>query len=64
MKTSTEGIIAPLNKEEMNELLKETKETLATGSFKNTNAYSFAEVNMWKVRKAARHATEIRRRFI
>jgi hypothetical protein len=64
MNTSSVGIVTPINKDEMNELLKETKETLATGILKNTNAETFAVVDMWKVRKTARLATASRRRFI
>ena len=63
MKMSTVGIVTPINKEEMNELLRETKEILATGLLKNKNTEIFGVVNMWKVRKAAKSASSMRRHF-
>lgn len=63
MKTSTVGIVTPINKDEMNELLKETKETLAPDLLKNKNTEIFAVVNMWKVRKSSRPTSSMRRRF-
>ena len=64
MKMSTVGIVTPINKDEMNELLKETKETLATQLLENKNTETFAVVNMWKVRKTAKSASSVRRRFM
>ncbi|MEP6712454.1 MAG: hypothetical protein ABJA37_08570 [Ferruginibacter sp.] len=63
MKMSTVGIVTPINKDEMNELLQETKETLATDFLKNKNNEIFAAVNMWKVRKSAKPTSSMRRRF-
>ncbi|MDB5202660.1 MAG: hypothetical protein JWQ27_2069 [Ferruginibacter sp.] len=60
MKTSTMGIVTPINKDEMKELLKETKETLATDLLKQASE-PFGAVSMWKVRKSYRSASSLRR---
>ncbi len=62
MKTSTVGIVTPINKNELKELLKETKETLATGVL-NNNAGNpcFGAIDMWKVRKNYKNTTSLRR---
>ena len=61
MKMNTVGIVTPINKDEMNRLLEETKETLATNHLKNNNNQKFAVVDMWKIRKTARVTSSLRR---
>ncbi len=59
MKTQQMGILNPINKEEMQELFKETKETLATDVHIYTN--TFNAIDLWKVQKQ-RRATSLRMR--
>jgi hypothetical protein len=63
MKMNTVGIVTPINKDDMKELLKETKETLATNVLLN-NSSTFSELNMWKMRRNARPSTALRRRYL
>jgi len=52
MKTTNSGVITPINKNEMKELLKETKETIATGIIKKIGSnQTFALVDLWRVQK-------------
>ena len=61
---STMGIVAPINKDEMKELLKETKETLAIDTVKNGDQHlAFGAIDLWKVRKNHRSMFSMRRRF-
>jgi hypothetical protein len=64
MKTSTVGIVTPINKDEMKDLLKETKETLATNLFNQPGKETFGAVNMWRVRKSFRSTASLRRRLV
>ncbi len=65
MKTATMGIVTPINKDEMKELLKETKETLAANVLKSTAENPvFGSVDLWRVRKNHRTMASMRRRFI
>lgn len=59
MKTSTVGIVTPINKDELKELLKETRETLATGLLNNSAA--FGAIDLWKLRKNIKTTTSLRR---
>jgi hypothetical protein len=61
MKTTTVGIVTPINKDEMNELLKETKETIATGVCKNGSNITFGLVDLWRVRKTNKTSSSLRR---
>ncbi len=62
MKTES-VVIMPINKQDMKELMKETKETLATGKF-TAAGKTFAEVDMWRIRKKIRTSSSIRRRLM
>ena len=61
MKSETMGFIVPINKKDMKELLNETKETIATGFSSATNDKTFAEVDMWRIRKIFRTTRSLRR---
>ena len=61
MKISTAGIVTPLNKDEMKELTKETKETLAPNAFQQTGNQPFGSVDLWRVRKSYRTMVSMRR---
>ncbi len=64
MKNDTKGIVIPLNKEQMKELTKETKETLATNLVgKVTNQRSFGSVDLWNSRKNQRTMVSMRKWF-
>ena len=62
MKLSTDGMAMPISKDELNELLKETKETIALNC-NNQNITSFAVVDLWNVQKKHRSALDLRRRL-
>ncbi|MEP7165395.1 MAG: hypothetical protein ABI741_11915 [Ferruginibacter sp.] len=52
MKTTKQAIITPIGENELKELLKETKETLATGISKNNaSAATFTLLDLWRVQK-------------
>ncbi|MFZ1529154.1 MAG: hypothetical protein WAT19_10405 [Ferruginibacter sp.] len=59
METKTTEGMMPMSKEELNDLLKETKETIATEMM--NPAPEFKVVDMWKVRKASKPAMVLRR---
>jgi hypothetical protein len=61
MKTSTVGIVTPINKDELKELLKETKETLATGLLADAGEQRFGAVDLWKLRKNTKTTSSLRR---
>lgn len=62
MKMTSAGIVRPINKDDMSELLKETRETLAKDVDVNnvTNA-TFGELELWKMRKTSKFASASRR---
>ena len=62
MKSETMGFIVPINKTDMKELVNETKETIATGLLSPSSDKTFAEVDMWRIRKNLR--TRSTRRLI
>lgn len=64
MKSDVMGIGAPINKEELKELLKETKETIAVDA-KNDRIInrSFGVVDLWNVQKKQRTTTSMMRRW-
>ena len=62
MKTTSMGIVRPINNADMTELLKETKETLAKDlDLNNVSNASFGELELWKMRKTAKPASSSRR---
>ncbi|HMJ46382.1 MAG TPA: hypothetical protein VK498_03590 [Ferruginibacter sp.] len=63
MKSETMGFITPINKKDMKELMKETKETIATGMVSASTDKTFAEVDMWRIRKNLRTTRSMRRRI-
>jgi hypothetical protein len=64
MKNDTMGIVIPLNKEQMKELTKETKETLATHLVEKVkNQRSFGSVDLWNSRKNQRTMVSMRKWF-
>ena len=62
MKMTTVGIVTPINKDEMKELLKETRETLATDLIGNiAGNQKFGAVDLWKLRKNNKTTSSLRR---
>ena len=62
MKSETMGIVIPINKNDMTELMKETKETLAADVIRSTrNHRSFGAVDLWNARKNQRTMASMRR---
>jgi hypothetical protein len=60
--TTSMGIVTPINKDEMKELLKETRETLAVNALKSHEAnQTFGSVDLWRVRKNHRSMASMRR---
>ena len=52
MKTNTTTGITPIGKNEMEALLKQTKETLATGVLKNVSKkQTFGVIDLWRMQK-------------
>ena len=64
MKQETMGVVIPINKEQMKELTKETKETLAAHSLQNDEGNrAFGSVDLWNARKQQRTMASMRRWF-
>ncbi len=63
MKSDVMGIVMPINKEELKELLKETKETLAIDAKTDENNRSFGVVDLWNVQKRQRTTASMMRRW-
>lgn len=58
------GLVIPINKEQMKELTKDTKETLAAHAIHTEEGNrSFGSVDLWKARKQQRTMTSMRRWF-
>ena len=56
------GLVKPINKEQMKELTKETKETLAVHALQNDEGNrSFGSVDLWNARKQQRTMASMRR---
>ncbi|MBC7535988.1 MAG: hypothetical protein H7258_09875 [Ferruginibacter sp.] len=52
MKTNTISNVTPISKNEMEALLKETKETIATGILKNVSKkQTFGVIDLWRMQK-------------
>ncbi len=63
MKTNVMAAGNALNNEDLKELLKETKETLAVDVKETENNPSFSVVDMWNVQKRQRTAAAMTRRW-
>jgi len=64
MKSDVVGIGAPINKKDLKELLKETKETLAVDvTIVGNNTRSFGVVDLWNVQKRQRTTASMMRRW-
>jgi hypothetical protein len=65
MKSDVMGIGAPINKKELKELLKETKETIVVDAKNDNdgNNRSFGVVDLWNVQKRQRTTTSMMRRW-
>jgi hypothetical protein len=61
MKSETMGMLNPVNKNDLKELLTETKETLATDVKINDNQRSFGAIDLWNVQKRQRTSISMRR---
>ena len=61
MKNDTLGIGAHIKNEELKELLKETKETVATDVKQTGMNRSFGAIDMWNRQKRQRTSQEMRR---
>jgi hypothetical protein len=61
MKADVMGIGAPINKKDLKELTKETKETLAVDARPDVNNRSFGVVDLWNVQKRQRTSASMRR---
>lgn len=51
MKTDMNGIVSPIIKDELKDLLKETKETLATDVKSSKNKPGFGPIDLWRMQK-------------
>ncbi|MBP6024967.1 hypothetical protein [Ferruginibacter sp.] len=63
MKSDVMGIGAPINKKDLKELLKETKETLAVDAKTDGNNRSFGVVDLWNAQKRQRTTASMMRRW-
>lgn len=61
MKNETMGMLNPVNKNDLKELLKETKETLATDVKVDGNQRTFSVVDLWNVQRRLRTSISMRR---
>jgi hypothetical protein len=65
MKSDVMGIGAPINKKDLKELLKETKETIAVDAKTQGNhSRSFGVVDLWNVQKKQRTTSSMMRRWL
>ena len=64
MKQETMGLVKPINKEQMKELTRETKETLASHALQTEEGNRlFGSVDLWNARKQQRTMASMRRWF-
>lgn len=61
MKSDTMGIGNPINQEDLKELLKETKETVATHVRQEDSDRTFGAIDMWNLHKKHRTSINMRR---
>jgi hypothetical protein len=64
MKSDVMGMSAQINKEELKELLKETKETIAVDAKLENSNRSFGAVDLWNVQKKHRTTSSMMRRWL
>ncbi len=65
MKSDVMGSGAPINKKDLQELLKETKETIAVDAkTEGNNNRSFGVVDLWNVQKKQRTSASMMRRWL
>ncbi len=64
MKSDVTGIGMPVNKKNLKELLKETKETLAVDAKTDGSNRSFGVVDLWNVQKKQRTTASMMRRWL
>jgi translation elongation factor EF-1beta len=64
MKSDVMGMSAQINKEELKELLKETKETIAVDAKLENSNCSFGAVDLWNVQKKHRTTSSMMRRWL
>jgi hypothetical protein len=63
MKTDVVGIGMPINKNDLKELLKETKETLAVEVKTEATTRAFGAIDLWNVQKKQRTSLAMMRRW-
>ncbi len=61
MNNGTLGMGTPIKNEELKELLKETKETVATDAKQDSLGRTFGAVDMWNRQKRQRTSLKMRR---
>jgi hypothetical protein len=61
MKADTMGISTQINKKEMKELTKETKEVISIDAKTDENNRSFGSIDLWNVRKKSRTSASMSR---
>jgi len=61
MKSNTIGMTIPVNKNELDELLNDTPETLAAENQVTRNYQRFGTLEMWNLRKRQRTTQQMRR---
>jgi len=64
MKSDVMGTGSPLNKKDLKELLKETKETVAVDVKSENDSPSFSVVDLWNVQKRQRTTATMMRRWL
>ena len=64
MKSDVMGTGSPLNKKDLKELLKETKETVAVDVKSESDKPSFSVVDLWNVQKRQRTTATMMRRWL
>ena len=64
MKSDVMGTGSPLNKKDLKELLKETKETVAVDVKSESDNPSFSVVDLWNVQKRQRTTATMMRRWL
>ncbi len=64
MKSEAMGVGTPLSKKDLEELLKETKETLAVDLNICNNKRIFSHLDLWNLQKRQKSANAMRRRLM
>lgn len=63
MKMTDVGIVTPMNNEELKTLTQITRETIATDALTASGLQKFGLIDLWKLRKANKTTTSLRRHF-